>query len=233
VNTPKNKSYDVVIVGGAMMGSSTAWFLTDTPDFDGTVLVVEMDSSYANTSTAHTNSCMRQQFSNELNVRISQFAADYVKNLRGYMGGDTRVPELDIQNYGYMYLADNERFANTLRENQKIQRAAGAETRLFTPEEIKARYPFYNVGDVLLGSINLKDEGSWDGGTVFDWWRRTAKDRGVEYVTNRVVAMDVQNNKVASVTLESGELIVCGQVVNASGPPRGAHSENGWDRITC
>ncbi|MGH1577346.1 NAD(P)/FAD-dependent oxidoreductase [Planktotalea sp.] len=221
MSAPSQSSYDVVIIGGAMMGSSAAWFLTENPDFDGSVLVVEMDSSYANCSTAHTNSCMRQQFSNELNVRISQFAADFVKNLRSNMGGDTRVPELDIQNYGYMYLADNEGFANTLRENQAVQLAAGAETQLLTADEIKARYPFYNVDDVLLGSINLKDEGYWDGGTVFDWWRRSAKDRGVEYVTNRVVAMDVTDSKVTSVTLESGDVIACRQVVNASGP-RGA-----------
>ncbi|WP_293441527.1 FAD-binding oxidoreductase [Planktotalea sp.] len=221
MNTPSKTHYDVVIIGGAMMGSSTAWFLTDNPDFDGSVLVVEMDSSYANCSTAHTNSCMRQQFSNKLNVQISQFAADFVKNLRGYMGNDTRVPELDIQNYGYMYLADTDSFADTLRENQKVQLEMGAETQLLSAEEIYSRYPFYNVDDIKLGSINLKDEGYWDGGTVFDWWRRAAKDRGAEYVTNRVVAMDVQESKVYSVTLESGELIGAGQVVNASGP-RGA-----------
>ena len=102
MSAPSKSSYDVVIIGGAMMGSSTAWFLTDNPDFNGSVLVVEMDSSYAKSSTAHTNSCMRQQFSNKINVQISQFAAEFVKNLRSYMGGDTRVPELDIQNYGYM-----------------------------------------------------------------------------------------------------------------------------------
>ncbi|MBT5822707.1 MAG: FAD-binding oxidoreductase [Rhodobacteraceae bacterium] len=221
MNTPDKTHYDVVIIGGAMMGSSAAWFLTDNPDFDGSVLVVEMDRSYANCSTAHTNSCMRQQFSNKLNVQISQFAADFVKNLRGYMGNDTRVPELDIQNYGYMYLADTDSFADTLRDNQKVQLEMGAETQLLNAEEIKARYPFYDVYDIKLGSINLKDEGYWDGGTVFDWWRRSAKDRGVEYVTNRVVAMDVQGSKVCSVTLESGEVIGAGQVVNASGP-RGA-----------
>ena len=219
--TPQKANYDVVIIGGAMMGSSTAWFLSTNPDFDGSCLVIEMDSSYINSSTAHTNSCMRQQFSNELNVRISQFAADFVKNIREYMGGDTRVPELDIQNYGYMYLADNDVFANVLRENQQVQLAAGAETQLLSAQEIKARYPFYSVDDVVLGSINLKDEGYWDGGTVFDWWRRSAKDNGVEYVTNRAVAMNVEGGKVRSITLETGEVIECGQVVNASGP-RGA-----------
>ncbi len=218
-DTPSKTSYDVVIVGGAIMGSSTAWFLTDNPDFDGSVLVIERDPTYEKSSTAHTNSCMRQQFSNKLNVQISQFAADFVKNLPERIG-DARVPEQVIQNYGYLYLADNEGFAETLRENQKVQLQAGAETELLTPDEIKARYPFYDVDDIVLGSINRKDEGYWDGGTVFDWWRRSARDRGVEYVSNEVVAMtkNAAGTRVVSVTLASGEVISCGQVVNASGP---------------
>ncbi|WP_422047863.1 NAD(P)/FAD-dependent oxidoreductase [Shimia sp.] len=215
---PTKTSYDVVIIGGAIMGSSTAWFLSDNPDFNGSVLVVEKDPSYEFTSTAHTNSCMRQQFSNKLNVEISQFAADFVKNLRSYMGGDDRVPELDIQSYGYLYLADNDAFAQTLRENQKIQRKAGAETELLTAEEIAARYPFYNVEDIKLGSINTKDEGYWDGGVVFDWFRRSARERGVEYVQGEVVAMAREAGKITSVTLASGDVISCGQVVNTSGP---------------
>ena len=216
---PAQKSYDVVIIGGAIMGSSTAWFLTDNPDFNGSVLVVELDPSYEYCSTAHTNSCIRQQFSNELNVRISQFAADFIKNLPERIG-DARVPEQTIQNYGYLYLADTEAFATTLRENQVVQLAAGAETELLSPAEIAARYPFYNVDDVVLGSINRKDEGYWDGGTVFEWWRRSARDRGVEYIQNEVVAITKSDDgsKVESVTLASGEVVFCDQLVNASGP---------------
>ncbi len=171
-------------------------------------------------STAHTNSCMRQQFSTELNVRVSQFAADFVKNIRSYMGNDERVPELSIQSYGYMYLADNDDFANVLRENQKVQLAAGAATQLMTQSEIKQNYPFYNVDDIKLGSINLVDEGYWDGSTVFDWWRRVARERGVEYIQNEVVGMtkNAAGTKVESITLKSGEVISCAKVLNASGP---------------
>ncbi|SMP30851.1 NAD(P)/FAD-dependent oxidoreductase [Shimia sagamensis] len=222
---PTKSSYDVVIIGGAIMGSSTAWFLSDNPDFTGSVLVVEKDPTYEFSSTAHTNSCMRQQFSNQLNVQISQFAADFVKNLRKHMGGDDRVPELDIQNYGYLYLADTEDFAQTLRDNQKVQRAAGAETQLLSAEEIAARYPFYNVDDIVLGSINTKDEGYWDGGVVFDWFRRSARERGVEYVQGEVVAMARERGKITSVTLASGDVVNCGQVVNASGPRAARTSE--------
>lgn len=218
--TPEHASYDVVIVGGAIMGSSAAWFLTVNTDFTGRILVIEKDPSYQACSTAHTNSCIRLQFSNALNVRISQFAADFVKNLRAYMGGDPRVPELSIQNYGYLYLADNAAFAETLRANQKVQLAAGAETRLLTAEQIRAEYPFFMVDDVVLGSINTKDEGYWDGGTVFDWWRRSARARGVTYIDNEVVVMtrNAAGTRVESVTLATGEVIACGTVINASGP---------------
>ena len=219
-DTPSKSAYDVVIIGGAMMGSSTAWFLTDNPDFNGSVLVIERDPSFEACSTAHTNSCVRQQFSEELNVRISQFTADFIKNIRTYMGGDERVPELRIHSYGYLYLADNEAFADVLRENQKVQRAAGAATELLSPDDIRARYPFYNVDDIVLASINTVDEGYWDGATVFDWWRRQARERGVEYLAGEVtdINLNAAGTRAVSVTLASGDEISCGQLVNASGP---------------
>ena len=218
--SPAKQSYDVIIIGGAIMGASTAWFLSDNADFNGSVLVVERDMKFENCSTTHTNSCMRQQFSADLNVRISQFAADFVKNIRSYMGGDERVPELGIRSFGYMYLADNDGFADILRENQQVQLQAGAATQLMTAEEIKAVYPFYNVDDIVLGSINLVDEGYWDGSAVNDWWRRQSRERGVEWIENEVVAINrnAAGTRVESVTLASGEVIVCGQLVNASGP---------------
>ncbi|WP_108483428.1 NAD(P)/FAD-dependent oxidoreductase [Oceaniglobus ichthyenteri] len=217
-HTPTHQTYDIVIIGGGIMGAATAWFLTEQPDFDGRVLVVERDPSYEFASTTHTNSCMRQQFSTELNVRVSQFAADFVKNLRRYMGDDPRVPDLTIRSFGYLYLADSDDFANTLRANQKVQLAAGAATRLLTPDQIASEYPFYNVDDIMLGSINTVDEGYFDGSTLFDWFRRKSRERGVEYIHNEVVAMARNANRIDSVTLKSGAVVGCGQAVNASGP---------------
>ena len=212
------RKFDVVIVGGGIMGASTAWFLSDDADFDGTVLVIERDGTYANAATSHTNSCMRQQFSTELNVRISQFAADYVRNIRERMGGDERVPHLSIQEFGYMYLAADEAFADVLRLNREVQVAAGAETRLMTPDEIAAAYPFYRVDDIVLGSINRRDEGYWDASTVFEWWRRQSRERGVEYRDGAVVSIERSGDRIAGVTLASGERIACGTLVNATGP---------------
>lgn len=225
MQTPKQTSYDVVIVGGAMLGSSVAWFTASNPDFDGKILVVEKDPTYEFTSTVHTNSCMRQQFSNEVNIRVSQFAAEFVKNFRDFMGGDERVPQPALQSFGYMYLADNAEFAQTLKDSQKIQESLGAGTKYMTRDEIARDYPFYHLDDIVGANHNLIDEGYFDGNTLFDWWKRSAREHGVEYLTNEVVAMTKSANgaKIESVTLASGEIIACGTVVNCSGP-RGART---------
>jgi len=215
---PKKASYDVVIVGGAMIGSSVAWHLSDNPDFNGSVLVVERDPTYEWCSTTHTNSCTRQQFSNEINVRISQYGVECIKNFRDYLGGDPDIPDIPLHSYGYMYLAGDEALANILRENQKLQASLGAGTRIMTPDEIAAEYPFYNLDGIILGSHNPLNEGYFEGSSMFDWWRRKARQNGVEYLTNEVVAMTRQAGRIESVTLESGEVISCGKVINASGP---------------
>ena len=213
---PMRQSYDVVIVGGGMIGSSVAAFLAQG-GFDGSVLVVEMDPSYAFASTSHTNSCIRQQFSSEINVRISQFGAAYIKGFRE-IWDDPRVPEIRLQAFGYLYLADTPEFATILEENQAFQAGLGAGTRILTRDEIAAAYPFYALDDVLLGSHNPVDEGYFDGAGIFDWWRRLARERGVEYVTNRVAAVTRDGTRVRSVTLSDGHEVACGTLVNASGP---------------
>jgi glycine/D-amino acid oxidase-like deaminating enzyme len=214
---PARTHYDVVIVGGAMMGSSAAWWLSRDPDFDGSVLVVERDPSYEGSSTAATNSCMRQQFSNEVNIRISQFTAEFVRTFPEWFD-DPEVPELATHFFGYLYLADTEAFAANLRANQQLQASWGAGTRIMSPTEIAEEYPFYNLDDIICGSHNLVDEGYFDGGTMFDTFRRQARRNGVEYCTDEVVAIGRASGRVESVTLASGVVVDCGTVVNAAGP---------------
>ena len=217
---PTHDKYDVIIIGGAIMGSSTAWFLSQNPDFNGTILVVEKDQKYEFCSTTHTTSCIRQQFSTELNIEISQFAANFINNFQEYMDNDIRAPKLAIKSFGYMYLAADEDFAKKLRTNQKVQVAAGAATELMTPDEIKFRYPFYKVEDIKLGSINLVNEGYWDSITVFEWMKNKARENGVEYIENEVIEIikNKSEDQVISVKLASGETISGDNFVNATGP---------------
>ena len=217
---PNKKAYDVIIIGGAVYGSAIAWFLINNSNFNGKILVVEKDPSYEFSSTARTNSCIRQQFSTKINIQISQFGADYINNFRTHMNGDPDVPNLSIQNFGYMYLASTREFAKILGENQKIQAFENAETKHMSAQEISRDYPFYNVEDILAGNHNLKNEGYFDGNTIFNWWKKSAKKNNVEYIKNEVCSMNLNKpkNNVNSIVLKSGEVILCDKVVNAAGP---------------
>ena len=76
--TPPGSTYDVVCAGGALMGSAVAYFLTESPDFDGTVAVVETDTSYEFCGTSRAQNSIREQFSQPLNIKISQFGLDFI-----------------------------------------------------------------------------------------------------------------------------------------------------------
>ena len=215
---PAHSSYDVIIIGGAMMGSSVAWWLSQSTDFQGRILVVERDPSYEHCSTAHTNSCLRQQFSTALNVQISQFTVEFIKNLRANMGGDPRVNNLPIQEFGYLYLADTQSRAEELQAAQAMQADLGAETRIMSRDQLASAFPFYNLDDVILGSHGTKDEGYWDGGALFDWFRRKAIEAGVEYVSGEVTDISTSKGCATAVTLASCQRLLCGHLVNAAGP---------------
>jgi len=215
--TPRRNSYDVIIIGGAMIGSSVAWWTARNPDFQGRILVVERDPSYQNCSTSHTNSCIRQQFGTTVNILISQFGVEFIKGFRDFME-DIDAPAIQLHAFGYLYLADTPEFAEVLRQNQRLQSALGAGTRIMTPDQIAVEYPFYNLDGILLGSHNPIDEGYFDGGTIFDWFRKKARAMGAEYVKGDVVAIERDGNVVTGVKLASGESISAGVIVNASGP---------------
>ena len=210
---PRHAAYDVVIVGGAIMGSSAAWFLSANPDFQGRVLVVERDPNYAQASSALSASCIRHQFSNAVNVRMSMFGTEFIRSFREALGGDPEIPEITLNEIGYMLLA-TEAGVPTLCENQAVQAECGAATTLMTPNEIARRFPFYNVDDIALGSFNPVGEGWFDGFTMMQWWRRKARENGVEYVANEVVEMTRHGGRIDNVTLASGETVACATVVS-------------------
>jgi len=183
-----------------MIGSSVAWWLSRDPEFKGRILVVERDPSYAQAASSLSHSCIRQQFGSEVNVLISRFGAEFIHGFRDWMQ-DPEAPAIKLQSFGYLYLADTEAFAEVLRDNAVMQRSLGAHTRILSPEEIQAEWPWYDVEGLVCGSHNPVDEGYFDGATIFDWFRRKARRMGAEYVQDEVTGLDMAGGRVAGVRL--------------------------------
>lgn len=221
-DAPSRQEYDVAIIGGATSGAAISFFLSANPDFKGTILVVERDPSLKESATRASNYCMRQQFATEINIKIAQYAAYFVKNFRDIVQDEAGLaPELDIRNFGYLYLASDKEFAQTLQNDQNMQAAHGAGTRIVETEEIAKLYPFFNLDNVLLGSLNTQDEGEFDGWQIFQNLRRIAVSRGVDYIKNEVVGIKIEKDTVQSIRLKTGEEVRIGKIVNAAGTRSG------------
>ncbi len=212
-------AYDVVIVGGAVIGSSVAYFLTANPEFTGSVLVVERDPSYAKASTALSAASIRTQFSNPINVKISQFGSAFIRDFARVMQvpGEP-APDLNFHPGGYLFLANTEAQERTLRENHEVQRACGADVVLWGPEELARAFPHLRVEDIRLASYGQSGEGWFSNTGLMNGFKAKARAQGAEYVTDEVVAVGRQGARVTSVTLKSGAVVQAGCVVNASGP---------------
>src|SRR5271155_4293233 len=135
-----SEKFDVVIAGGAIMGSSTAYHLAADPGFTGRVLVVEKDMTYAKSATALSLSSIRQQFSCPINIRVGLAGVAFLRELKEKLQGDGGPPDVTLTENGYLYLA-SEAGAQALRDNHVVQAREGAEIVLLSPEEIEARYP--------------------------------------------------------------------------------------------
>lgn len=211
--------YDVIIIGGAVIGSSVAYFLTANPDFDGTVLVVERDPTYRFASTSLSSSSIRTQFSNPINVRISQFGSAFIRDFAQTMqvAGEA-PPDLNFHQGGYLFLAATETQAQTLRENHAVQVACGADVVLWDQTELHRAFPHLNVDDIRVASYGRSGEGWFSNTGLMNGFKAKARAQGAEYVTDEVVGIDRAANRVTAIRLKSGAVVGAGTIVNASGP---------------
>ena len=179
-----DETYDVVIIGGAIMGAMAAYFLTRDPAFHGKVAVIERDPSFAFSSTTLSAASIRQQFSIRENIRMSRFGLEFLHGAKERFGPEI---ELGWHEGGYLILA-SEAGVPVLRANHAVQQAEGANIALLKAGELKARFPWLNVEDIALGAFGVSGEGWFDAHALLAGVRRMAKRQGAHLLTGEVTA---------------------------------------------
>ncbi|MDO7426485.1 FAD-binding oxidoreductase [Acinetobacter baumannii] len=214
--TASKQNYDVIIVGGAVNGSATAYFLANNPDFNGSVLVIERDPTYAQSATALSSSSIRVQFSNPINIQISKFGADFIREFGNIMEVNGEKPDLTFHENGYLFLADDKGF-DVLKRLHATQLENGAQVDLLDVDQLLQKFPWVNPNSLKGASYGRADEGWFDNYGMVNGFRRKARSLGVEYIDNEVIDIIREGNKVAGVRLKNGDVLRCGTLVNCAG----------------
>jgi len=181
------------------------------------VTVVERDPTYAAASSSLSASSIRQQFSQPVNIALSQYGIAFLRDAAAQLSVDGDAPALGLREPGYLYLA-GPGGADVLRANHAVQRAAGVQAALLDLDLLRARFPWLCTDGLALGSLGLDGEGWFDGPALAAAFRRKARSLGASWVQGDAVALERDGPRVSAVRLRDGTRIPCGAVVNAAGP---------------
>ena len=210
--------FDVIIIGGGIMGSSIAYHLAND-GFPGRIAVFEKDPTYERASTTLSVGGIRRQFSTEVNIRVCQYSLSFYKEFGERMEVRGERPEIDFKPRGYLFLG-NEKNWPLLVKHQAFQRSLGVETQLLNIEETLRIIPDLNTED-LVGSSFSPGDGYMDPHSALQGFVKKAKHLGVHYINEEVMEILRKGDRLEGVKTRDGTIYLSSIMVNAAGPYAG------------
>lgn len=205
---------DVVIVGGGVMGSATAYYLARL-DPSLSVIVVEKDPTYRYSSTLLSDGNVRIQFNLDENIRISQYAFEVLGTFAEDMAVGEYRPDPAPRHQGNLFLTTADHEADA-RHGMGRQRDLGCEVEWLDADEVARRYPAYAGAGYVGGTFSQRD-GSVDPNAILHGYRRKAVSLGVGYLAGEVVRLIATDDVMSGVELADGMRLDAPIVMNAAG----------------
>ncbi|UYM07267.1 NAD(P)/FAD-dependent oxidoreductase [Solicola gregarius] len=201
-------SAEVVIIGGGVMGVSTAYHLAKAGVTD--IVLVEKDA-LGSGSTCKAAGGVRAQFSDSVNIALGARSLETFENFEAIFG-----QQIDLHQVGYLFLLDSPDAVETFERNVALQNQLGVPTRMIDVAEAEKLSPLIST-DGLLAAAYGPDDGHCTPESVVLGYASAARRLGVRIVTScAATGLDVDDASVRAVRTESGR-IECETVVCAAG----------------
>lgn len=201
---------DVVVVGGGVMGASTAYHLAKRGCTD--VLLLEREPFFGTQATGKCAGGIRYQFGTEINVELSKLSLPMLHRFEEELG-----QPIDLDICGYLFLLTEPEDMEVFRQNVAMQRRLGVGTEWLEPPDIAELVPEIDLGGVLAGTFN-PDDGLADPNSVVQGYISGASRLGVSLRTEvEVTDVLAEKGRVEGVVTDQGT-VSTPVVVNAAGP---------------
>ena len=201
-------SAQVVIIGGGIIGCSTAYHLTKAGWKD--VIVVEK-GELTSGSTWHAAGLVGQLRAERNITRMLQYSVDLYTKLEAETGLTTGWKQS-----GCLHLAKTPERLLELKKGATTARSFGLEMNMLTPSEAEKLFPIMNPDD-LVGAAYMPTDGQADPAGITQAMARGARNRGCRiYEKTLVTGFEFDEKRITAVKTDSGT-IRCETVVNCTG----------------
>jgi glycine/D-amino acid oxidase-like deaminating enzyme len=207
-------SYDVIIVGGGVMGCATAYYLLRM-NGELQIAIIEKDPTYEKSSTVLSDGNVRIQFNLKENIQISQYGNEVLATFAKDMAVGDKVPHPDVRGQGNLFMVD-ENGRSEAEAGLQLQQSLGCQVEWLSIEQIHAAYPTYQVEQCVGGTLGRED-GSVDPNAVLNGYKDKAIDLGATYIHAEVSELLADVKQISGVRLASGDILYSSTVLNAAG----------------
>lgn len=204
------KKADVVILGGGVMGTSTAYHLVKRRQTN--ILLLERESFFGTGATGRCAGGIRHQFNTEVNIRLSQKSLAMIDTLEEETGQSAMVRKC-----GYLFVLTDEKDVPVFQKTLKLQDSLGVKTEWLSGDEVSRLAAPCVFPDAIGGTFN-PDDGLADPNSIVMGYIKAARRQGAVCLTDCTVTdFELENNKVRKVRTSLGS-VETETVVNACGP---------------
>lgn len=168
---------DVVVIGGGIVGLSTAYYLAER----GADVTLFEKGSLGMGSTARSAGGIRSQFSTKVNVDLSVASQPVWDSFDSIFGVD-----IAYRKTGYLFLARSEATAAGFEENVRMQNERNVETQLVDPADAVEYCPGLESAPFAAATYNPND-GFADPNLAVQGYANAAREAGVDIRTKTAV----------------------------------------------
>lgn len=211
-----HNSYDVILVGGGVMGCATAYYLLQF-DPQLRVALIEMDPSYAHASTTLSDGNIRVQFNIKENIQISLYGLEVLAHFADELAVDGDRPDPGFRQQGNLFVIDDSSYDESCT-GLALQQSLGGLVEWLNPEQLRLIYPLYENLAGCVGATLGRQDGTMSPLAVLQAYRKKAVALGVHFIQAEVSAITHAKGHVTGVMLASGERLISAHVVNTAGP---------------
>jgi sarcosine oxidase subunit beta len=203
-------SADVVIVGGGIMGMSTAYHLAKRGCRN--VVVLERGEMFGLGSTGLNAGGVRHQFSSPVNIELSKLSIGMMERFAGEM-----EQEVALRRCGYLFLLDSQTDLDRFRSNVELQNRHDVPSRILDVDAVARLVPEADLTGIIGGAWCPRD-GLVDPHGLLQGYVSQARKLGVTLRTHApVTAIDRAGSNMHRIVTTSG-VIETPAVVIAAGP---------------